>query len=97
MRFIRPTIHLGRDFPLGFLFTTGMGVFRDSLPARQVCKPFFQSAAGFSPAMGRFVGFCAFSQALPPRAQALDSPVFVASTWIHAKSATRRRIAFGSP
>jgi hypothetical protein len=42
------------DFPDGFLPTTSVGLFSDSIPAPQICKPFFQSALGFSPAQGVF-------------------------------------------
>jgi hypothetical protein len=31
-----------------------VGLFRDFLPLQQVCKSFFQSALGFSPAQGVF-------------------------------------------
>jgi hypothetical protein len=40
------------DFLFGFFPTTGVGLFRDFLPAPQICKSFFQSTLGFSLAKG---------------------------------------------
>jgi hypothetical protein len=43
-----------RDFPLGFQPMTSVGLFRDSLPASQICKSLFKSALVFSLAQGSF-------------------------------------------
>ena len=40
------------DFPYDFMPTTGVGLIRDFLPSPKVCKVIFQSALGFSPALG---------------------------------------------
>jgi len=40
------------DFPFGFLPTTSVGSFGDSLSAPHVCKSFFQSTLGFFMAQG---------------------------------------------
>ncbi len=50
----RKVTELNRDFPFDFLPTIGVGVFRDSFPAPQVCKSFFQSTLCFSPPQGVF-------------------------------------------
>jgi len=53
------------DFPFGFWPTTGVGGFRDFLPASRICKTIFPSALGFCPAQEvvyrHFVFQCSFS------------------------------------
>jgi hypothetical protein len=48
-----------------------VGVFRDFLPSQQVCKSFFHSAPGFSPAQGVFR--CHFLQFLVCRLYAANA------------------------
>jgi hypothetical protein len=39
--------NFNRDFPFDLLPTTSVGLFRDSLPALQICKDFFGSPSVF--------------------------------------------------